>query len=152
MNGAADELYSLLIPLADDSLVVPRACVKEVAAFRQPDVVEDAPAWLLGTVEWEQRRIPLLSFESLCGDAAPLLDTHTRLVVFRARNEAVEAGFFAIASQGLPRLVRLNPAILAPDSVQTRAADSPVLCRVRMVNQRPLIPDLDRVEAILAAC
>ena len=37
MSDETQELYSLLVPLADDRLIVPRACVVEVVRFTQPD-------------------------------------------------------------------------------------------------------------------
>ena len=34
MSDRVDELYSLLIPLADARLIVPRACVAEVIGYQ----------------------------------------------------------------------------------------------------------------------
>jgi len=48
------ELYSLLIPLRSERILVPRMCVAEVIAFADTERREDAdaPDWLLGTVDW----------------------------------------------------------------------------------------------------
>jgi chemosensory pili system protein ChpC len=45
MNAATDELYSLLVPLGDERLLVPRACVAEVVTWQQPERVDNAPQW-----------------------------------------------------------------------------------------------------------
>ena len=37
MSAENEELYSLLIPLAEDRLIVPRACVAEVVRFTAPE-------------------------------------------------------------------------------------------------------------------
>ena len=37
MTAESEELYSLLIPLADERLIVPRACVAEVVRFTAPE-------------------------------------------------------------------------------------------------------------------
>ena len=37
MSAEAEELYSLLVPLSEDRLIVPRACVAEVVRFSQPE-------------------------------------------------------------------------------------------------------------------
>ena len=60
----------MLIPLQSERLLVPRMCVAEVIAFA--DAVrtrEDAaPDWFLGTIEWNNRRVPIVSFDSTTGD------------------------------------------------------------------------------------
>jgi chemosensory pili system protein ChpC len=62
-----DELYGLLVPLADERLLVPRACVAEVIAWSQPAAMPGAPAWYSGTVAWNGRTIPVISFEGTLG-------------------------------------------------------------------------------------
>ena len=52
MTAAAEELYCLLVPLADDRLLVPRSSVTEVINYQAPTPMEGAPPWYLGTVAW----------------------------------------------------------------------------------------------------
>ncbi len=151
MSAAIEELYSLLVPLSEGRLVVPRACIAEVTGYSQPETVSGAQSWLLGRMEWNGRSIPLVSFEGACGEAMPRTGPRSRVVVFRTLGDELRAGFFGIVTQGFPQLVRVNPAVLAPDTASDWPADSPVLCQVRMVNQRPLIPDLERLESMIAA-
>ncbi|MBT8143779.1 MAG: chemotaxis protein CheW [Gammaproteobacteria bacterium] len=150
MNARIEELYSLLVPLSEGRLVVPRACIAEVIGFTEPEPVAGAPPWLLGRIEWNGRKIALASFEGICGDALPQSGPRSRLVVFRAISDALPSRFFALITQGFPQLVRVNPVVLAPDTAHEWPDDSPVLCQVRMVNQRPMIPDLERVEQLIA--
>ncbi|MBT8136233.1 MAG: chemotaxis protein CheW [Gammaproteobacteria bacterium] len=150
MTAAVEELYSLLVPLAEGRLVVPRACIAEVAGYNQPEPVNGAPHWLLGRMEWNGRTIPLISFEGACGEAMPRTGPRSRVVVFRAISDKLRTGYFGLVTQGFPQLVRVNPAVLAPDTGSDWPADSPVLCQVRMVNQRPLIPDLELLETMIA--
>ena len=63
MSAAAEELYSLLVPLSEDRLIVPRACVAEVVRFSKPDHEAGAHNWMLGTVSWNGRELPVVSFE-----------------------------------------------------------------------------------------
>ena len=150
MSAKIEELYSLLVPLAEGRLVVPRACIAEVIGFSQPEAVARAPAWLLGRIEWNGRQIALASFEGICGDPIPATGPRSRVVVFRAISDVLPTRFFALLTQGFPQLVRVNPVVLAPDTSNEWPDDSPVICQVRMVNQRPIIPDLERVEAMIA--
>lgn len=150
MSAKVEELYSLLVPLVDGRLVVPRACIAEVVGFSQPQPVSRAPQWLLGRMEWNGRQIALASFEGILGDAVPRTGPRSRVVVFRTLGDKLPSHFFGLLTQGFPQLVRVNPVVLAPDNSREWPDDSPVLCQVRMVNQRPLIPDLERVEELIA--
>ena len=58
----AHELYSLLVPLAQERLIVPRACVAEVVTWQAPEKMEGAPPWYLGTIHWSGRAVPVISF------------------------------------------------------------------------------------------
>ena len=56
----------------------------------------------------------------------------------------------AVLCQGLPQLVRLNEEVVQPDPEAPDFAGSPVLCRVRMLNETPVVPDLESVERQVA--
>ena len=55
MSDESEELYSLLIPLSEDRLIVPRACVAEVVRFGKSDVAQGGEAWMVGSVNWNGR-------------------------------------------------------------------------------------------------
>jgi chemosensory pili system protein ChpC len=55
VNAEAEELYSLLVPLADDRLIVPRACVAEVVRYTSPTELPGSENWLLGSINWNGR-------------------------------------------------------------------------------------------------
>src|ERR1039457_3333395 len=71
MSERIAEVYSLLIPLADARLLVPRACVAEVVGYQNPAPMDGAPPWYLGLVNWNARSVPLVSFECACGLPVP---------------------------------------------------------------------------------
>jgi chemosensory pili system protein ChpC len=148
-QGGFRELYSLLVPLAGARLIVPRVCVAEVTGVGQLRLLEDDPAWLVGTVSWQGREVPLVSFEALCGGPPPELGSRARGVIFHAGPE-LHGGYFAVMSQGLPQLVRVNPEVVSPDEAQTWHDDAPVICRIRMINEFPVVPDLAGIERRLA--
>src|SRR5271163_1992361 len=107
MSDLRDELYSLLVPLSGERLIVPRACVAEVIGYQPPAQMTNAPPWYAGLVNWSGRSVPVVSFEGTMGQPLP--------------------------------------------SVSSRFAErAPVICQVRMVNETPLIPDLQRLEQMIA--
>ena len=44
-DNFSDELYGLLIPLAEERLLLPRVTVAEVITWQQPEKAENAPPW-----------------------------------------------------------------------------------------------------------
>lgn len=149
MNAEAEELYSLLVPLSDDRLIVPRACVAEVVRFSEPSQQEGAHSWMLGTVAWNGRPLPVVSFEGALGKDVPAVTGRTRIVVFFSSTGRLKNGYFGVITQGFPQLVRVNKDVLKLDAKEGWPEDAPVLCRVRMINEFPLIPDLEKLEAML---
>jgi chemosensory pili system protein ChpC len=150
MNAVGEEIYCLLVPLADDRLLVPRSCVTEVINYQAPTPMEGAPPWYLGTIAWGGRRVPLLSFEAACGRNPPRASGRTRIVVLQAITGDASLGHFAVLTQGFPQLVRLSPDVVHADDSRTFGERSPVICQVRMVNEYPLVPDFERIERMIA--
>ena len=148
MTDAQEELYSLLVPIAETRLIVPRVCVAEVAGLGQLHLLESGPAWLIGRVGWKGREVPLVSLEAASGQEVPEIVSRTRAVIFNG-GYSLRGAFFALLSQGLPQLVRINRDVVGPDEERPWSEDAPVICRIRMVNEFPLVPDLERLEGML---
>lgn len=151
MTTDTEELYSLLVPLADERLIVPRACVVEVVRYAKPDTEPGARSWLLGTIDWNGRQLPVVSFEGTLGKEVPTISGRTRIVVFFASSGQLKGGYFGILTQGFPQLVRVNRDVLRFESAEGWPDTAPVFCRVKMINEFPLIPDLEKLEGMLAA-
>ena len=150
MNTEAEELYSLLVPLSGDRLIVPRACVAEVIRYTEPSHEAGAHDWMLGTVDWKGRQLPVVSFEGALGKDMPARTGRTRIVVFVASTGQLKTGFFGMLTQGFPQLVRVNRDVLKLEATDGWPEYSPVLCRVKMINEFPLIPDLEKLEGMLS--
>jgi len=150
MSKEAEELYSLLVPLAEDRLIVPRACVAEVVRFSKADHEAGSHSWMVGTTSWNGRQLPVMSFEGALGKEVPAATGRTRVVVFYATTGQLKTGYFGVLTQGFPQLVRVNKDVLKLDATEGWPEDAPVLCRVKMINEFPLIPDLDKLESMLA--
>ena len=150
MSSDDEELYSLLVPLADERLIVPRACVAEVVRYSPPAGAAGGPDWILGNISWNGRELPVIAFEGAIGKDVPAPTGRTRVVVFHSTTGNVRPGFFGILTQGFPQLVRVNEEVLKLEATEGWADGAPVLCRVKMINEFPLIPDLEAIEGRLA--
>ena len=150
MSELREELYSLLVPLVGERLLVPRACVAEVIGYQTPADMTNAPPWYAGLVTWGGHSVPVVAFEGALGAALPTISGRTRIVVFHAPGGKIQSGYFGMLTQGFPQLVRVNADVIRPDPSRSFAERSPVICQVRMVNEAPLIPDLQRLEEMIA--
>lgn len=151
MSAEPRELYSLLIPLKHERLLVPRMCVAEVITFAETQAAagEGLPDWYLGTVEWNGRQLPVVSFDGPAGKDGDGKRGRTRIVVFHAVTRRLKGGYYGVLTQGFPQLVRVNQDVLGVDDERS-LPDQPVICRVRMIHEYPLIPDVERLEAMIA--
>ncbi|MGA9851531.1 MAG: chemotaxis protein CheW [Gammaproteobacteria bacterium] len=146
MPQALEEIYSLLIPFAGGKLILPRLSVAEVMGYTRPRPVRGTPAWLMGLINWQGQEIPLVSFEGLCGRKIPERANRTRVAIMFTINGQMDPPVFALMTQGYPYLVRVNATVLSVDAEDAFSEDAPVLNRVRMANERPVIPDLEAIE------
>ncbi len=147
-----EELYSLLVPLSQARLIVPRTCVAEVVRYSLVEPSVDGPAWFRGFVSWNDLRVPVVCFEELSGIASSEPGGRTRVAIFNAIAGKLETGYFGIMTEGFPQLVRVNRDVMELDDQQSWPDDGPVVCQIRMINEYPLIPDLEKVEELAQEC
>ena len=67
MPETDDSLRGVLLPLAEESLRVPRPVVVEVTGYSEPEVDDRWPSWVLGVFRWRRRVLPLVSMEMAWG-------------------------------------------------------------------------------------
>ena len=149
MSAEEDELYSLLVPLAEDRLIVPRACVAEVVRYTKPEQAVGSKNWMLGAINWNGRELPVIAFEGTIDKDIPAITGRTRVVVFYSTTKKIKTGYFGVLTQGFPQLVRVNRDVLRLDSTDGWGAEAPVLCRVKMINEFPLVPHLELLEEMI---
>ena len=69
------------------------------------------------------------------------------VAAFRAE---LDRGYYGMVSQGFPQLVRVSADILRPDPTRTFPERTPIISQVRMINEAPWIPDLERIEEMIS--
>lgn len=148
--SSEEELYSLLVPLVDERLIVPRACVAEVVRYTPPVQQDGNQNWMLGSISWNGRDLPVIAFEGAIGKDVPAPTGRTRVVVFYSSTGGVRSGFFGVLTQGFPQLVRVNEEVLQLEATDGWPDGAPILCRVKMINEFPLIPNLEMLEEMIA--
>ncbi|HEX4894756.1 MAG TPA: chemotaxis protein CheW [Solimonas sp.] len=142
-----EQIYAVLIALHEDTLLLPNAAVAEVLSREALQAGGDGPDWLLGYCEWNNRRVPVLQFESLNGAGGAPDRRRERIVVINSLGRHLANAQLAFVTQGYPHLVTLNRSAVRAAELRDRDRSDLVLSRVRIANQEALIPDLDAIEA-----
>lgn len=141
---------SLLIPVHGKTLILPNAAVAEIVDYRDPEAVEGGPDWLLGSISWRGKQLPVIACEAVMGGELPPAQGAQRIAVVNTLNENPDLPFFALVLQGIPQLVGAVEAVVAAAADDAAAPPTGVLTEVTVNGQPALIPDLDALERMIS--
>ena len=143
---APDVVPSLMIPLANRTLLVPTVTVAEMVPYSQAEAVDGGPDWLLGNFFWRDLKVPLLSFEVLNGEALPEIQPKSRVAVFNNTGVSEQLPFIAIATQGIPKLARVSAGDISVN--EDESAKPFDRLHVTLNGEGLLIPDITALENV----
>lgn len=150
MSNDSGELRGVMIQVAGDSLLLPNASIAEILSVVDPEPIENAPEWLLGQVRWRGWQVPLVDFPTLAGQGGPERNLRgRRALVLKALGGNPRMPFFGVLTQGFPRLVTVSPSTLEEMTASESTGVDDVAVPVLYQGEQVLIPDMDRVEAML---
>lgn len=154
LSGSIDgqTLYAAMVPLRGSLLLLPNvALVEVVGRERLHGAGAGAPEWLLGDVALSERRLPAIDFEVLCGATLETPRRRGRLAVINALSSRLSSAGYAIACSGHPQLLSLTRGALTTRALRDDDRREFLLARVAVGVQEMLVPDLERIEAEIAA-
>jgi chemosensory pili system protein ChpC len=138
----------VLITVNQGRLLLPNASVAEVITFSDPEPVENAPAWMLGQIRWRGWRLPLLSFSRFAGWSGEEGQISAKVVVLKALGGNPKLPYFAMLSQGFPRLVTVSRAALA-EAHAIEELPVGIHSMVMLNDDAAAVPDLLSLEALI---
>lgn len=150
MSDTLPDLRGVVIQVAGGRLMLPNACIAEILSVADPEPIEGAPDWLLGRIRWRGWQVPLIAFSTLAGMGEHDASLRgQRVLVLKTLGGDTRLPYFAMLTQGFPRLVTVSPAMLVeqPD-VQLGEG---VAAAVRYQDEEALLPDMDSIEQRLQA-
>jgi chemosensory pili system protein ChpC len=148
MNNPERDIRGVLISVTDGRLLLPNASVAEVITYSEPEPVENAPAWLLGRVRWRGWRLPLLSFSRFAGWSEEEGQLGAKVAVLKALGGNPKLPFFAVLSQGFPRLVTVSRSALS-EQHDIKELPLGIHSRVLLNDDPAVVPDLLSVEVLI---
>jgi chemosensory pili system protein ChpC len=144
------DIRGVLIQVAGGKLLLPNAAIAEVLSFADPEPVADAPPWLLGHIRWRGWQVPLVAFSRLAGISDERGGLGSRVIVLKALGGDAHMPFFAVLTEGFPRLVTVSAAALVNGETGDDALPDGVRARVLLNDEQALVPDLEQLEALVA--
>jgi chemosensory pili system protein ChpC len=149
MSITSQDIRGVLIQVAGSRLLLPNATIAEVLSYADPEPVAGAPDWLLGRIRWRGWQLPLVAFARLSGIAEEQGGLGSKVVVLKALGGEPKAPYFAMLTQGFPRLVTVSRDTVITDASSDEALPEGVQARVLLNEDAALLPDLEHVEAMI---
>lgn len=148
MSGTQTDIRGVLITVNQGRLLLPNASVAEVITFSDPEPVENAPDWLLGRIRWRGWRLPLLSFSRFAGWSQEEGQLGAKVAVLKALGGNPKLPFFAVLSQGFPRLVTVTESMLT-ELHDMKDLPLGIHSKVVLNDDPAVVPDLLSLELLI---
>ena len=149
MSVRQSDIRGVLIQIDRARLLLPNATMAEVLSYAAPDPVPGAPDWLMGRIRWRGWQVPLVAFSRLAGTGDERADLGSKVVVLKALGGRPALPYFALLTQGFPRLVTVARDALLTDVDDGAGLPLAVHSRVQLNFDQALVPDLVVVEAMI---
>jgi chemosensory pili system protein ChpC len=137
------DLSCILMPLKDCQLLVPSVCIAEITPWRRVKPLQNGPDWCLGSFVWRGETVPVIRFERLNHPRAQCAPRGRCLVVMNRTGSDGGTPFYALAVEGLPRLVQLADGDISQHDGRLGRAES---LAVRLGTETASIPNLGFLE------
>lgn len=144
-----EDIRGVLISVAGGRLLLPNASIAEVLSYADPEPIADTPDWLLGRIRWRGWQLPLVAFSRLAGLGGEQAGLGSKVVVLKAFGGDPKFPYFALLTQGFPRLVTVTHAGLIADDNADGPAPSGVRARIVLNEDTALLPDLEGLETMI---
>ena len=147
MSEALEIIASLYLPVTNGKLLLPNVSVAEVVAYQAPSLVTGKPDYYLGTFQWRGVSVPLISYELANDENAFTAPEMARIAVINSLGEQKDKlPFFAIVTQGIPRLIKISSNLIEPSDEMLGPADS---AKVRVDGEEANIPNIAFLESLI---
>ena len=149
MSDAQRIIASLYIPVSSQQLLLPNVSVAEVVSYQQPVKTPNKPDYFLGYISWRGVDIPVISYEIANETTPKKLAKNARIAVINTIGKHQSSlSFFAIVTQGIPRLVKVSEDI-SQDLKKTKKKAETAL--VKIDGEEAVIPDIEFLESLAYA-
>lgn len=146
--GKSPIIHCMLAPTEEDILLLPTSVLAEVVDFQQPSPLAEAPPWLIGQIEWEERQVPVFSFFALINGGDPgKITSRSKIMVIKSLSESGRVPYLGVLLGDLPRTTQVKEFDMEQTGDKSKSLG--VFSRIRLEDQDAIIPDLDRLTHLI---
>jgi len=154
MSQVATHVASQVLSLHGERIILPNTAVAEIIPYSRPEELsgslkKNAPAWLLGMHTWRGISVPVLALEAMFDGSYEQQASRSSIAVINAASSVAGVPFFAIATQGIPRLLQVGADTLSVIE-ETGDTNKTIACHVVLDGEVAIIPDLDVIESMVS--
>ena len=143
-NGESPAIHCMLAPTRQDQLLLPTGVMAEVIDYKQPTKMDNAPPWLLGQIEGNQRQVPVFSFSSLINaEDVGDIPAKSKVLIIKSLGDTARVPYLGILLSELPRLLNVNESDLVETGDDKKSLG--VFSWIKLDDQSAIVPDLDRL-------
>ncbi|HTA65341.1 MAG TPA: chemotaxis protein CheW [Xanthomonadaceae bacterium] len=146
----SQDIRGVLISVTGGKLMLPNATVAEVITYSNPEPVANAPAWLLGRVRWRGWGLPIVSYSRMVGWSAEAASLGAKVAVLKGVGNHAKMPYFAVLTQGFPRLITIADNELTETSARDAALPDGIYLEANFHGDECVVPDLANIEAQIA--
>ncbi|WP_251358765.1 chemotaxis protein CheW [Kangiella sp. TOML190] len=143
------EVFSFLIPMQQDHLLMPNEAVAEIVPFMNVSLfsgVEENKEWHIGNLAWRNMTIPVISLERVHGQQDIGDIRRSRIAVIYTLNGNQEVPYLALTVRGIPRVIPIDENNSAMENAKPK--EKGISAWVTVGEQKALIPDMDALEEL----
>ncbi len=146
--GKSPIIHCMLAPTEEDILLLPTNVLAKVVDFQQPSPLADAPSWLIGQIEWEDRQVPVFSFFALINGGDPgKISSRSKIMIIKSLSESGRVPYMGVLLGDLPRMTSIKEFDLEKTGDKNKSLG--VFSRIKLEGQDAIIPDLDRLTHLI---
>lgn len=149
MNAVVESVRSLWVPLEGLNLLLPNVAIAEVINYQPLDMNQGGPEWLLGSLHWRDRELPVISIEAMFGFERPQGQKGSRISIVNTVKDSVSRPFYAIVTAGIPRSFNADADALGDSVSSSKSLPAMVADCVQIGSEEAFIPDLEKVQALI---
>lgn len=143
------QVRSVLIPLLEDTLLLPNVVVAEVMNLITPQTRQDMPDWFLGDIGWRGTSVPVVSFEGMMGQPIVEPAQRGRTIILNTINGEASLPHIGIVAQAIPSLVQVTVESIDLSDSSREPQSSLIKQTVTINDKQAIIPDLDELERLV---
>lgn len=141
----------MLLPLNGYDLLLPKSIVSEVIFKPTLNINNDENDWLIGSLEWKQQKVPLISFEHLCNQPRNIHTPHLRAVIFHVLDHVEKLNYYAVEASAIPRPLILDSRALHKHDEMLNKHSEAISYFVKIGSKELVIPNFEKLEALISA-